>query len=71
MLRRLATIYAVVAVSGAAMVKTKPVEAPEEPDECDVDDEMNKAIAFEPPEVCDLPGAGFREASRSASSCSG
>ena len=23
---------------------------------------MNKAIAFEPPEVCDPPGAGFREA---------
>ena len=33
---------------------------------------MNKAIAFEPPEVCDPPGAGFREAvSSSASSCSG
>ena len=63
MLRRLSMIYAAVAVSGAAMVKTKPVEAPEEePDECDVDDEMNKAIAFEPPEVCDPPGAGFREA---------
>ena len=71
MLRKLAYIYAAVGLTGAALVKAQPPCDPEEElcdtengiDECEVDDEMTKVeTVTSPPEVCDPPGAGFREA---------
>ena len=61
MLRKLAAVYALVSLFGSSLIAQKP-PAPVlvTPDECDVSDE-NALIPVSPPEVCEVPGATFRE----------